>query len=81
MSKNGRLNYKKFWRPSSDDPSPFLMVTFQYKVFVTALATQGGTESGGKQLYVTSYYLTISKNREEWNEYFEDDKLKVYNFY
>lgn len=53
------------------------MVVFEDKVYITALATQGGVDSLGNQYYVTSLYLTMSIDRLEWIEYFENEQLKV----
>jgi len=74
---HARLNKQSFWKADKSDTSPYLMVTFKYQVFVTAVATQGGTGSDDIQRYVKSYYLTFSTNRIDWNEYMEDDQLKV----
>ena len=74
---NAGLNGPGYWSPTIQDANQYLMVTFEDKVFVTSIATQGGVDVDGTERFVTSFYVSTSDARYEWSIYTEDEQLKV----
>lgn len=72
----GRLNAKggRGWHAMYTRNIEYLQIDFRIEVNITAVATQGQSTEA---LYVTEYKLNTSDDGKTWNEYTENNKLKV----
>ncbi|XP_031556124.1 uncharacterized protein LOC116292922 [Actinia tenebrosa] len=77
LAKHARLNGPKCWIPSKLDEKQYLMIMFVDKVFLTAVATQGSSV-GGKSMFVSSYWISSSRDGNEWIDYIEDGQLVIF---
>ena len=73
----GRLKVKggRAWHAKYTTNMEYLQIDFRREVNITAVATQGQSES---VFYVTAYKLNMSDDGKTWNEYRENEKPKVY---
>lgn len=54
------------WSPLDSDPNPYLQVDFLQPTFITAVVTQGGSQSRG---FVSRYRLAYSKDGVHFQNY------------
>ncbi|XP_022804806.1 lactadherin-like [Stylophora pistillata] len=73
LPHHARLSNSKAWVPDKKDRNPWIQVDLQYSRNITAIATQGFSGS-----YVTRYYVSFSSDGNNWNNYTEQGKVKVF---
>ena len=61
-----RLRNDSYWRPATDDVTPWIQVSFTHRMVISGLVIQGSGEDGG---WVTELKVTYSLDGQEWNTY------------
>ncbi|XP_022804804.1 contactin-3-like isoform X2 [Stylophora pistillata] len=73
LPHHARFSNSKAWVPDRNDRNPWIQVNLQYSRNITAIATQGFSGS-----YVTRYYVSFSSDGNNWNNYTEQGKVRVF---
>ena len=77
-AKNGRLNYSSgsSWCAGTSDTKPYLQIDLQTLYTICAVSTQGNSQGDH---WVKNYKLQLSIDGENWTDYKEGGKVKVYD--
>ena len=77
-AKNGRLNYSSgsSWCAGTSDTNPYLQIDLQTLYIICAVSTQGNSQGDH---WVKNYKLQLSIDGENWTDYKEGGKVKVYD--